>query len=72
MENGFGALLTLLGLTIVGNSAGTPEEMNELIEMTMIKGVQAHIECFELSQINEVLQRLERGEIDGRAVVRIP
>lgn len=72
MENRFGAWLTLLGLTIVGNSAGTPEEMNELMEITVARGVQAHIECFELSQINEVLQRLERGEIDGRAVVRIP
>lgn len=60
------------GLTIVGNSAGTPEEMNELMEMTVARGVQAHIESFQLSQINEVLQRLERGEIDGRAVVRIP
>lgn len=56
----------------MGNSAGTPEEMNELMEITVARGVQAHIECFELSQINEVLQRLERGEIDGRAVVRIP
>lgn len=56
----------------MGNSAGTPEEMNELMEMTVARGVQAHIESFELSQINEVLQRLERGEIDGRAVVRIP
>lgn len=56
----------------MGNSAGTSEEMNELMQMAVAKGVQAHIERFELRQINEVLQRLEQGEIDGRAVVRIP
>lgn len=61
-----------VGLTIVGNSAGTKTEMDELMAMAVKGDVQAHIECFELDQINSVLQQLEQGEIDGRAVVRIP
>ena len=60
------------GLTIVGNSAGTAKEMDELMEMAVAGEVRAHIECFELVQINDVVMRLGRSEIDGRAVVKIP
>ncbi|KAE8160318.1 chaperonin 10-like protein [Aspergillus tamarii] len=60
------------GLTIVGNSAGTAKEMGELMEMAVAGEVRAHIECFELDQINDVVMRLGRSEIDGRAVVKIP
>ncbi|KAJ5671225.1 Alcohol dehydrogenase 1 [Penicillium longicatenatum] len=65
-------LLKTTGLTIVGNSAGTSEEMNELLAMAVKGDVQAHIELFELQEIVDVLQRLERSEIEGRAVLRIP
>ncbi|KKK26475.1 alcohol dehydrogenase, partial [Aspergillus rambellii] len=60
------------GLTIVGNSAGTAREMEELMEMAVAGDVKAHIECFEFDQIDDVIQRLGRSEIDGRAVMRIP
>ncbi|BDD56070.1 hypothetical protein MAP00_001548 [Monascus purpureus] len=60
------------GLTIVGNSAGTAKEMDELMEMAVAGDVKAHIEVFDFDQINDVLQRLGRSEIDGRAVMRIP
>ncbi|KAF9893856.1 hypothetical protein FE257_010026 [Aspergillus nanangensis] len=60
------------GLTIVGNSAGTAKEMDELMEMAVAGEVKAHIECFSFSEIENVLQRLGRSEIDGRAVVKIP
>ncbi|KAL3474907.1 alcohol dehydrogenase [Aspergillus californicus] len=60
------------GLTIVGNSAGTAQEMDELMEMAVRGEVKAHIECFEFEQIDDVIQRLGRSEIDGRAVMRIP
>ncbi|GFN16309.1 hypothetical protein AtubIFM55763_000341 [Aspergillus tubingensis] len=60
------------GLTIVGNSAGTAKEMEELMEMAVKGDVTAHIECFEFDCIDDVLQRLGRSEIEGRAVVRIP
>ncbi|GLA00194.1 hypothetical protein AnigIFM60653_008252 [Aspergillus niger] len=60
------------GLTIVGNSAGTAKEMEELMEMAVRGDVTAHIECFEFDCIDDVLQRLGRSEVEGRAVVRIP
>ncbi|KAE8145049.1 alcohol dehydrogenase [Aspergillus avenaceus] len=60
------------GLTIVGNSAGTAKEMEGLMEIAVAGDVRAHIECFGLDEINDVVQRLGRSEIDGRAVVKIP
>ncbi|KAL6234600.1 hypothetical protein BDW75DRAFT_211761 [Aspergillus navahoensis] len=60
------------GLTIVGNSAGTAKEMEELMEMAVAGDVKAHIERFEFNQIDEIIQRLGRSEIEGRAVMRIP
>ncbi|KAJ5087598.1 Alcohol dehydrogenase superfamily zinc-type [Penicillium angulare] len=60
------------GLSIVGNSAGTAQEMDELLAMALAGDVKAHIEVFELQEIVDVLQRLERSEIEGRAVLKIP
>ncbi|RAK99155.1 zinc-dependent alcohol dehydrogenase [Aspergillus ibericus CBS 121593] len=60
------------GQTIIGNSAGTAKEMEELMEMAVAGDVKAHIECFDFDCIDDVLQRLGRSEIEGRAVVRIP
>lgn len=62
----------LSGLTIVGNSAGTAKEMNELLALAVAGDVQAHVEVYELDDILDVLQRLERSEIEGRAVLKIP
>ncbi|CAG8182167.1 unnamed protein product [Penicillium nalgiovense] len=60
------------GLTIVGNSAGTADEMDEMLAMAVAGDVKAHVEVFGLDDINDVLDRLERSEIDGRVVLRIP
>lgn len=56
----------------MGNSAGTAEEMDELLAMAVAGDVKAHIDVFGLDEINDVLDRLERSEIDGRVVLRIP
>ena len=42
------------------------------MEMAVAGDVKAHIECFDFDCIDDVLQRLGRSEIEGRAVVRIP
>lgn len=65
-------LIVLLGLTIVGNSAGTALEMDELLSMAVAKDVEAHIKVFELHEINNVLERLEKSEVEGRVVLKIP
>jgi propanol-preferring alcohol dehydrogenase len=46
--------------------------MNELLEIAVAGDVKAHVEVFDLTEINDVLQRLERADVDGRAVLRIP
>jgi propanol-preferring alcohol dehydrogenase len=56
----------------VGNSAGTAEEMDEVLAMAVAGDVKAHIDVFGLEEINDVLDRLERSEIDGRVVLKIP
>ncbi|KAJ5215736.1 Alcohol dehydrogenase superfamily zinc-type [Penicillium cinerascens] len=61
-----------LWLKIVGNSAGTAKEMDELLAMAVAGDVKAHVECYELRDILDILGRLERSEIEGRVVLRIP
>ena len=46
--------------------------MDELLAMAVKGDVKAHIDVFSLQNIVDVLQRLERSEIEGRAVLRIP
>lgn len=51
---------------------GTEDEMQQLLKMAAEGRVSTHYEVFEFEQINEVAARLERFEIEGRAVLRIP
>ncbi|KAJ5484000.1 Alcohol dehydrogenase 1 [Penicillium diatomitis] len=60
------------GLTIIGNSAGSKEEMNELMEMAVAGDIMARIDVYDLEDIVDVLKRLENSEIEGRVVLRIP
>lgn len=46
--------------------------MSELMKMAVAGDVRAHIQCLDLKNINEVLQRLGRYEVNGRVVVKIP
>lgn len=62
----------IVGLTIVGNSAGSAEEMEELMEMAVAGDIMACIEIFDLVDIPDVLKRLENSEIEGRVVLKIP
>lgn len=60
------------GLTIVGNSAGSATEMEELMEMAVAGDIKACIEVFDLADILDVLKRLENSDIEGRVVLKIP
>lgn len=46
--------------------------MDELLAMAVADDIKAHIEVFDLTDIEEVLRRLERAEIEGRVVLKIP
>ena len=40
--------------------------------MAVAGQVKAHVEIYEFHDINNVLQRLDHAEIEGRAVLKIP
>ena len=46
--------------------------MDEMLAMAVSGDVKAQIDIFDLDDINDVLDRLERSDIDGRVVLRIP
>jgi propanol-preferring alcohol dehydrogenase len=59
----------LKGLHIVGSFLGTREDLEAVFRLGREKGILPATESFPLDQSPELLQRLERGEIAGRAVV---
>ncbi len=66
------SLTVLSGLTVVGSSVGTAQEMQELLEMAVKGDVVPQVSVFDLDEINTVLERLARFEIGGRVVLKIP
>jgi propanol-preferring alcohol dehydrogenase len=64
-------ILPLLGAQIRGNFTGTLDELTELVDAAK-RGIVAPVVTgsYRLEEANEVLARLERGEIRGRAVLK--
>lgn len=64
-------MFPLLGAQVIGNFTGTLAEMVELVELAR-KGIIAPVVTgsYRLEEANEVLAKLERGEISGRAVLK--
>ncbi|KJK60884.1 Cinnamyl alcohol dehydrogenases CAD [Aspergillus parasiticus SU-1] len=60
------------GFHVVGSCVGTEEEMQDLLRMAAAGRVSTHYQVFELTEVNTVIERLERFAIEGRAVLRIP
>ena len=60
------------GYQVVGNAVGTEAEMQALLQMAAEGRVSTHYEVFDFEQINHVIDRMERYDIRGRAVLRIP
>jgi propanol-preferring alcohol dehydrogenase len=56
---------------IVGAAVGTREEMRAVLALAAAGKFRCHVEVFGLEQINLVYERLARGEILGRAVIRM-
>lgn len=65
-------IVAIKGLKVVGSTVGTETEMEELLEMAVNGDVVPHIEMFELSELDVVVQRLANAQIVGRAVMKIP
>ncbi|KAH0831547.1 Alcohol dehydrogenase 1 [Fonsecaea pedrosoi] len=51
---------------------GTAQEMDELLEMAVKGEVKPEISVLEFGQINDIMGKLERFEIEGRVVLRLP
>ncbi|CAK41953.1 uncharacterized protein An14g02160 [Aspergillus niger] len=60
------------GLRIIGSAVGTETEMQALLEMARAGKVSTHYEVFDLEEINDVVERMRRYAVSGRAVLRIP
>ncbi len=56
-------------ITVRGSFVGTREDMAECLALAADGKVKADIELSQLSSINDVLRRLERGKVDSRVVL---
>jgi propanol-preferring alcohol dehydrogenase len=59
----------LKGIRMVGSFLGTREDLATVFRLSAEKGIRPDTESFALEQTPEVLSRLHRGEIAGRAVI---
>lgn len=57
------------GVRITGTSVGTRQELKDLLEIAARSGLAIDIEPIRLTGVNDALDRLERGGVDGRVVV---
>lgn len=63
-------LLPILGAEVLGNFTGTLPQLVELVEWARKGKIAPHVSrSYRLEEANEVLARLERGEIQGRVVL---
>jgi propanol-preferring alcohol dehydrogenase len=63
--------VVLKGLTIRGSIVGTRKDMHEALQFAAEGKVKAIIETQPLQEINVVMERLRRGEVQGRVVVEM-
>ncbi|EGF30509.1 Putative Zinc-containing alcohol dehydrogenase [Oxalobacteraceae bacterium IMCC9480] len=56
-------------ITIRGSFVGTRQDMNEALAFAAAGKVKADIEVQPLTAINQILQRLEKGEVPSRVVI---
>lgn len=56
-------------VTVSNSMWGSRSELEEVIALARLGKIKAKIERVKLDDINQVFDRLERGEIEGRAVI---
>ena len=61
--------VVLRALTIRGSIVGTRQDMAEALDFYARGLVKPTVEAADLSEINDVFARMERGKIDGRVVI---
>jgi propanol-preferring alcohol dehydrogenase len=61
----------LNGVTVKGSIVGTRKDLQEAIEFAAQGKVRTNIEVQPLEKINEVFERMETGQINGRVVLSL-
>ncbi|RNB86469.1 alcohol dehydrogenase AdhP [Brevibacillus panacihumi] len=61
----------LNGVTVKGSIVGTRKDMQEALDFAARGKVKAIIETQPLEKINEVFERMEKGQINGRVVLTL-
>jgi D-arabinose 1-dehydrogenase-like Zn-dependent alcohol dehydrogenase len=56
-------------VSIEGSLVGSYIELRELVNLYLKGAVRVFIEKHPLEEVNHVLERLEKGEVQGRAVL---
>ena len=59
----------LKGITVRGSYLGSRQDLDEVFALAAAGALRAHIETHSLDEVPEVLERLRRGELMGRAVI---
>jgi len=66
----FSALAIVSGESrIMGSAIGTREDLKATLDLAAAGKIRCHVETMPLSRVNEALERMRRGEIDGRIVL---
>ncbi len=58
------------GREVHGSISGSLSEMSELVELARRKQFKVVVKAYPLEQVNEVLNLLEEGRIEGRAILK--
>lgn len=61
----------LNGVTVKGSIVGTRKDMQEALEFAAQGKVKANIETAPMDSINEVFEKMEKGQINGRIVLKM-
>jgi propanol-preferring alcohol dehydrogenase len=60
----------LKGVAVRGSYLGSKEDLDEVFRLAESGAVKAKVAAYDVSEAPALLERLHRGEIEGRAVVR--
>lgn len=61
----------LNGITVKGSIVGTRKDMQEALDFAARGKVRPIVEAVPLDKVNEVFERMEKGQINGRVVLTL-
>jgi propanol-preferring alcohol dehydrogenase len=61
--------VVLKGVTVRGSYLGTRQDLDDVFRLAETSGIRPHIETHELQEVPPLMEKMRRGEIQGRAVI---